>query len=77
MSTRTADTPTLTAAICRRVQMFAVRIRHPSALHPEYYGVPNERVDSSDGANGRSNTTANLESVETTQAWLPIGPSCC
>jgi hypothetical protein len=72
-----ADTPTLTAAICRRLQMFAVGIRRPSTPHPEYYGVPNERVDSADGTNGRSNTPDALESVEATQPWLPIGPSCC
>lgn len=70
-------TQTLTAAICRRLQMFAVRIRRPSASHPEYYGVLNERVDSVDGANGRFNTTDARDSVEAAQAWLPIGPSCC
>lgn len=73
-----ADTQTLTAAICRRLQVFAVRIRRPARLHPEYYGVLNERADSADGAIGRLNKgDDSLESVEATQAWLPIGPSCC
>ena len=73
-----ADTGKLTAIIGRRVRAFGARFRRPAQLHPEHYGLPVGRVDSVGAGKERlSPTDVSSEQARATQAYLPIGPSCC
>jgi hypothetical protein len=72
-----ADTERLTAAIGRRLRAIA-RFGRPAKPHPELYGFPVERVDSADVVKERLNKVdVSSENAQATQAFLPIGPSCC
>ena len=68
---------TMTAAIGRRLQAMAGRLRRSATPHPGFYGRLAGHADSADGADGLNKTDDSTESATAAQAWLPIGPSCC
>jgi len=70
------DTEKLTAVIGRRVRVMAARFRRPAQPHPEFYGAPVGRVDSA-GVGKERLSKSDVSSEHATQAYLPIGPSCC
>jgi hypothetical protein len=72
-----AATKRWTATVGRRVRAIAAALRRPATLHPEFYGLLDRHVDA-DGVNVRqTKPDASAEAVNSTQAWLPTGPSCC
>ena len=73
-----ADTGKLTAIIGRWVRAIGARFKRPGQPHPELYGLPAGRVDSIGAGKERLSTPdVSSEHAQATQAYLPIGPSCC
>jgi hypothetical protein len=73
-----ADTGKLTAIIGRRVRAIGARFKRPAQPHPELYGLPAGRADSIGVEKERLGTSeVSSEHAQATQAYLPIGPSCC
>jgi hypothetical protein len=72
------DTERLTAAIGRRLRAIAARFGRSAEPHPGLYGLPVGRADSADVVKERLNKVdVSPEQAQATQAFLPIGPSCC
>ena len=72
------DRGKLTAIIGRRVRAIGARFKRPAQPHPEFYWLPVGRVDSADiGKERLSKPDVSSEHAQATQAYLPIGPSCC
>ena len=72
------DRGKLTAIIGRRVRAIGARFKRPAQPHPEFYGLPVGRVDSEGiGKERPSKPDVSSEHAQATQAYLPIGPSCC
>jgi hypothetical protein len=69
------NTKRLAAAIGRRLRMITVRLCRHATSHRDFYRLSTGQDDSSHGASGlkEPDPSANASS----QAWLPIGPSCC
>ena len=64
--------------VSRRMRAIAALFRRPTQPHPEYYGLPIGRVDSAGiGKERLSKPDVSSEHAQATQAYLPIGPSCC
>jgi hypothetical protein len=73
-----ADTGKLTAIIGRRVRAIGARFKRPAQPHPELYGLAAGRADSIGVEKERLSTPdVSSEHAQATQAYLPIGPSCC
>jgi hypothetical protein len=73
-----ADTETLTSAIGRRWRALAAKLGRPAVSPPGFYGLPARQDDSPNVANERHQSPDEAtESTTSSQAWLPIGPSCC
>jgi hypothetical protein len=73
-----ADTEKLTAIIGRRVRAIGARFTRTAQPHPELYGLPVGRADSIGVEKERLSTPeVSSEHAQATQAYLPIGPSCC
>lgn len=74
----TADTEGLTAIIGCRMRALAARFRRPAQPHPEFFRIQVRHVDSPDVGNEHlSKSDVSSEHAQATQAYLPIGPSCC
>jgi len=82
------DTEQLTAAIGRWMQTIVARFRRVAEQkgikqtahdlsHPELYGLLNGHIASVGVEERLNEIDGSLEHAETTQAYLPIGPSCC
>ena len=73
-----ADTERLTAVIGRRVRAIVATFKRPSRSHPVFYGGSVGQVDSAGiGKERPSKFDASSDHAQATQAYLPIGPSCC
>ena len=73
-----ADTERLTAAIGRRVRAIVATFRRSSRSNPEFYGLSVGHADSAGiGKERPSKLDASSDHAQATQAYLPIGPSCC
>jgi hypothetical protein len=73
-----ADTEKLTAIIGRRVRAIGARFKRPARPHPAPYGLPVGRADFVGIEKERLGTPdVSSEHAQATQAYLPIGPSCC
>jgi|GEM_PF-5558350 len=71
-------TESLTAVIGRRARAMAAKFRRPAQTHPEFYGLLIGRVDAAGIERERpSKPDVSSEHAQATQAYLPIGPSCC
>lgn len=73
----TTDMRRLTAAIGRRLRRVRVRLTHFAAPHQGFYGLSAAQDVSSRGVSGRNKPDVSANSATSSQAWLPIGPSCC
>jgi hypothetical protein len=72
------DTERLTAVIGRRARAIVATFRRPAQPHPEFCELSVGHVDSPIVGNERpSKPDISSDHVQTTQAYLPIGPSCC
>jgi hypothetical protein len=72
------DTERLTAVIGRRVRAIVATFRRPAQPPPEFYGLSVGHVDSTSvGKERPSKPDISSDHVQATQAYLPIGPSCC
>ena len=57
---------------------FKQMVRDRDLSHPECYGLLTGRIDSADVVKERLNKVdVSSEKAQATQAFLPIGPSCC
>jgi hypothetical protein len=71
------DSKRLTAAIGRRLRTITVRLGRSVTVYRGRHEVSTGKDDSPRGANGMNKTDASANSTTSSQAWLPIGPSCC
>jgi len=72
------DAGKLTAIIGRRLRAIGARFKRLAQPHPEFYRLPVGRVDSIGAGKERlSPPDVSSEHARATQAYLPIGPSCC
>ena len=67
----------LTAAIGRRLRAITARFGRPVTSYPAVYGVSSEQDDSPHGMSGPKKPDESANATPSSQAWLPIGPSCC
>jgi hypothetical protein len=67
----------LTAAVGRRLKAITVRFRCPFTSYRGFYGLSIGQDDSSQGVNTLNKPDASASPAASSQAWLPIGPSCC
>ena len=73
-----ADTERLTAVIGRRVRAIVATFRRLAHPRPEFYGLSVGHADSASVEKERpSKPDVSSDHVQATQAYLPIGPSCC
>jgi hypothetical protein len=73
-----ADTERLAAVIGRRVRAMVATFRRPCQSHPEFYGLSVGHVDSASAGKERlGEPDVSSDHAQATQAYLPIGPSCC
>jgi hypothetical protein len=71
------DTEPMTAAIGRRLRAITTRFQRSTTSTWGIYGLSTARHDSSHDGMGRNQSDAPANAAASSQAWLPIGPSCC